>query len=150
MGEHIYKSDDKTLLLYRIIWFPLKHRKKVITEEIGAGLKEICIEICERYEINFVEIGYEEEHVHFLIESVPSNSVEKLIRTIKSITVKELFKIFPEIKLKLWGCNFWTIGYYANTVVQYANEKATRKYAENQGKPKENYKKIYSNQLKLF
>ena len=97
MGVHIYKSHNKTLLLYHLV-FPLKYRKKVITEEIGEGLKEICIEISERYEINFVEIGYEEDHVHFLIQSVPSNSVEKMIRAIKSITAKELFKRFPEIK----------------------------------------------------
>ena len=149
MGVHIYKSHNKTLLLYHLV-FPLKYRKKVITEEIGEGLKEICIEISERYEINFVEIGYEEDHVHFLIQSVPSNSVEKMIRAIKSITAKELFKRFPKIKQKLWGGNFWTSGYYANTVGQYANEEAIRKYVENQGKPKEMYKKIYSNQLTLF
>ena len=113
-------------------------------------MKEICIEISERYEINFVEIGYEEDHVHFLIQRVPLNSVEKMIRAIKSITAKELFKRFPEIKQKLWGGNFWTSGYYANTVGQYANEEAIRKYVENQGKPKEMYKKIYSNQLTLF
>lgn len=135
MGEHIYKSHNKTLLLYHLV-FPLKYRKKVITEEIGEGLKEICIEISERYEINFVEIGYEEDHVHFLIQSVPSNSVEKMIRTIKSITAKELFKRFPEIKQKLWRGNFWTSGYNANTVGQYANEQAIRKYIENQGEPK--------------
>ena len=149
MGVHIYKSHNKTLLLYHLV-FPLKYREKVITEEIGEGLKEICIEISERYEINFVEIGYEEDHVHFLIQSVPSNSVEKMIRAIKSITAKELFKRFLEIKQKLWGGNFWTSGYYANTVGQYANEEAIRKYVENQGKPKEMYKKIYSNQLTLF
>ena len=73
-----------------------------------------------------------------------------MIRAIKSITAKELFKRFPEIKQKLWGGNFWTSGYYANTVGQYANEEAIRKYVENQDKPKEMYKKIYSNQLTLF
>jgi len=63
-------------------------------------LKEICIDIIERCEINFVEIGYEEDHVHFLIQSVPCNSVEQMIRTIKSITGKELFKKFPGIEQK--------------------------------------------------
>jgi putative transposase len=46
--------------------------------------------------------------------------------------------------------NFWTSGYYANTLGQYANEAAIRKYIENQGKPKVTYKKTYSNQLTLF
>jgi REP element-mobilizing transposase RayT len=85
-----------------------------------------------------------------LIQSVPTNSVEKIIKIIKSITAKELFNRFAEIKQKLWGGNFWTSGYYANTVGQYANEDGIRKYFENQGNPKEKYKKIYSNQLILF
>ena len=80
--------------MYHLV-FPLKYTKKVMIEEIGLVLKEIFIEISERYEINFVEIGYEEDDVHFLIQSVPSNSVEKMVSTIKSITVKELFKRFP-------------------------------------------------------
>jgi putative transposase len=87
-------------------FFLFKYRKKIIIEEIGKELKEICIDISERYEINFVEIGYEEDHVHFLTQSVPSNSLEKMIRIIKSITAKELFKRFPGIKQKLWGGNF--------------------------------------------
>jgi len=35
------------------------------------------LEIYERFEINFVEIENEEDHVHFLIQSVPANSIEK-------------------------------------------------------------------------
>ena len=149
MSEHLYKSHNKNLLLYHFVC-PIKYRRKVLTDSVSNSLKEICLGIEDRYEIYFIEIGCDEDHVHFLIQSVPSNSVEKMIRAIKSITAKELFKRFPEIKQKLWGGNFWTSGYYANTVGQYANEEAIRKYVENQGKPKEMYKKIYSNQLTLF
>nr|WP_296437143.1 transposase [Winogradskyella sp.] len=48
MGEHIFKRHNKTLLLYHLV-FPLKYRKSVINEEIGEGLKQICIEISARY-----------------------------------------------------------------------------------------------------
>ena len=58
MGEHITKRHNKTLLLYHIV-FVLKYRRSVITEEIGGGLKEICLQISERFEINFIEIKYE-------------------------------------------------------------------------------------------
>jgi len=68
--NHIYKSHNKTLLLYHIV-FPIKYRRTVIREEVGESLKQICIEISERYKIHFVEIGYEGDHVHFLIQSVP-------------------------------------------------------------------------------
>lgn len=102
MDEHIYKRHNKSLLLYHLV-FPMKYRREVLTKEIGESLKIICIGISERYEIQFVEIGYESDHVHFLVQSVPSISVSKLVTLIKSLSARELFKIHPEIKKILWG-----------------------------------------------
>lgn len=114
-GEHIFKSHNKTLLLYHLV-FPMKYRRKVLNEVSGETLKLICKEISERYEIEFIEIGYESDHVYFLIESVPSLSLSQIVRTIKSLTGRELFRLHPEIKQILWGGNIWTSGFYANTV----------------------------------
>jgi REP element-mobilizing transposase RayT len=127
----------------------MKYRRDIITEEIGISLKDICIEISERYEINFIEIGHESDHVHFLIQSVPTLSIAEITITLKSITAKLLFQRHPEIKAKLWGGNLWTSGYYANTVGQYGNKDVIKKYIENQGKDKA-YKKVYEGQLTLF
>jgi len=148
MSEHIIKRHNKTLLLYHLV-FPLKYRKAVITKEIGGYLKEICLEISERYEVHFIEIGYESNHVHFLVQSVPNYSVSKMIRMLKSITAKQLFQRFPEVKSKLWGGKFWTSGFYVNTVGQYSNEEVIREYVKNQGMEKE-YRKVHTNQLTLF
>ena len=147
MGDHVTKRHNKTLLLYHIVC-PLKYRRDVITNEIGESLKEICLQISERYEIHFIEIGYEPDHVHFLVQSVPTMNVSEITRAIKSITAIQLFQRHPEIKAKLWGGMFWTSGFYANTVGQYGNEEVIRKYIENQGK-QEVYKKVYDGQLTL-
>lgn len=96
-----------------------------------------------------MEIGYESDHVHFLVQSVPKTSVSQIVRTIKSITAREMFRIHPEIKLKLWGGNFWTSGFYANTVGLYAGKEVIREYVKNQGQSKE-YTKVHSQQLSLF
>lgn len=148
MSNHVFKRHNKTLLLYHLV-FPLKYRRKVITDEVGESLKEICLEITERYEVQFVEIGHEPDHVHFLVQSVPNYSVSEMVRMLKSITAKQLFQKHPEIKAILWGGKFWASGYYANTVGQYANEEVIRKYVENQGMEQQ-YKKIHEAQLKLF
>ncbi len=71
MGEHILKRHNKTLLLYHLV-LPLRYRRSVITDEIGEGLKQICIGISERYEVHFAGIGHEPDHVRFLVQSVPS------------------------------------------------------------------------------
>ena len=146
MSEHIYKRHNKSLLLYHIVC-PAKYRRKVFTEKVAETLKEVCIGIDKRYEIHFVEIGVDEEHVHFLVQSVPILSPRDIVQTIKSITGKEIFKRHPEVKDLLWGGNFWTSGYYVNTVGRYGNEEAIATYVKNQGRQ---YEQIYRNQLELF
>lgn len=144
--QHIYKRHNKTLLLYHLV-FPVKYRRKVIIEEISLTIKWVCIEISERYEIQFIEIGTDEDHVHFLIQGLPTMTVEKIVRTIKSITARLVFQQYPQLKKDLWGGNFWTSGYYANTVGQYGNMDVIKKYDENQGKE---YKQVHLEQLKLW
>ena len=78
------------MLLYHLV-FPAKYRRKVSTEEVGERLKEICIEIEKCYEIRFVKIGMEEDHVHFLVQSVQKLAVTRIVTIIKSITAREIF-----------------------------------------------------------
>lgn len=134
--------------MYHLV-FPLKYRKGVLTEESGKTLVSVCEKITERYEIEFIEIGYESDHVHFLVQSVPKMSVSQMVQMIKSIVAREMFRLHPEIKSLLWGGNLWTSGFYANTVGLYASKEVIRKYVQDQGKGQE-YKKIHSGQLKLF
>ena len=92
----------------------------------------MCIEIEERFEIKFLEIGSDYNHVHFLIQSVLILSVKSIVQTIKSITAKELFRLHPVVKRQLWG-QFWSSGYFVNTFGQYANEETIQKYISTQG-----------------
>ena len=96
----------------------------------------------------FIEIGIDGNHVHFLVQGVPTDSPKKLVSAVKSITAKEIFRLHPEVKQLLWGGKFWTSGYYVNTVGQYANEEVIKKYLQNQGVS--DYEKIHSSQLRLF
>ena len=59
-GQHINKRHAKTLLLYHLV-FPVKYRRKVITDVISKTIKDVCIEITERYEMQFLEIGTDED-----------------------------------------------------------------------------------------
>jgi putative transposase len=143
-AEHIYKSHNKSLLLYHLV-FPAKYRKKVFSEEIDETLREVCLEISDRYEINFVEIGTDIDHVHFLVQSVPTLSVTRIVTIIKSITAREVLSQHKDLKKKLWGGNLWTSGFYANTVGMYANQEVIQKYIQNQGRDEE-YIKLHEGQ----
>ncbi len=146
MSDHILKSHNKTCLLYHLVC-PSKYRKKIFTSEVENSLKQICLELSERYEIHFIEIGADQDHIHFLLQSVPTLSPTRIVTIIKSITARQLFTLHPEIRKMLWGGSLWTSGYYINTVGQYANEKIIQNYVKNQGK---DYKSIHQDQLKLF
>lgn len=127
---------------------PAKYRRKVITKEVSETLKNTCIKLGEAYQIHFLEIGTDIDHVHFLIKSVPTLSPSKIAQIVKSITAREIFKIHPEVKQQLYGGQFWTDGFYINTVGQYANKEVIQKYVKNQGK---SYTRLYESvQPSLF
>ncbi|MCJ7531117.1 MAG: IS200/IS605 family transposase [Anaerolineales bacterium] len=149
MSETRRKSHNISILIYHFIC-PAKYRRVVFGDEVEEVLKETCLEIEKRYEIKFIEIGTNGDHVHFLIQSVPMYSAKKIIQVVKSITAREIFEKVPEVKKKLWGGEFWTDGYYVSTVGQRGSEETIRKYVQEQGKEKE-YKQLHHDeQLKLF
>lgn len=95
------------------------------------------MEIEKRWKIYFLEIGMDRDHAHFLVRSVPSYSVTKIVLTLKGVTTREVFKQVPEVRNKLWGGEFWGKGYFVNTVGQYGSEKMIAEYVKNQGRESE-------------
>ncbi len=134
--------------MYHIVC-PAKYRRVVFTPTVDQKLKEICLEIAKRYEITFLEIGADGDHVHFLVQSVPLLSPKEIVQTIKSITAKKIFRACPEVKKKLWGGELWTDGYFISTVGKHGNESVIKQYIENQG-AESRYEQLYKEQLSLF
>jgi len=105
MSKFIHKSHNVSVLLYHLV-FPAKYRRAVFDEDVDRVLSEICLEIEKRYQIKFLEIGTDDDHVHFLIQSVPTYSVTKLVTMIKSLTAREVFKKCPHVKKQLGVASF--------------------------------------------
>ena len=146
MSEYVHKSHNVSVLLYHYVC-PAKFRKNAFTAEVDKVLHEVCEEISNRYEVNFIEIGTDENHVHFLVQSVPTYSPTKIITLLKSITAREIFKRFPELKKEMWGASLWTSGYFVSTVGRHGNEEQIEAYVRNQGKT---YNQIYRGQIAFF
>ena len=127
MSRYLHKSHNVTVLLYHLV-FPAKYRRAVIEATVDQALRDVCLEIEARYQLKFLEIGTDEDHVHFLVQSVPTYSVTKLVTIIKSLTAREVFRRCPEVRKRLWGGEFWTDGYFASTVGRHGNEKAIGAY----------------------
>ena len=110
-------------------------------------LKETCLEISKRFERAFIEIGTDQDHVHFLVQSVPMYSPKRIVQIIKSITAREIFTSCPEVKKKLWGGEFWSDRYFVSTVGQHGNEASIKRYIGGQGSQ---YTQLHREQLRLF
>jgi len=109
MIEYLHKSHNVTVLMYHLV-FPAKYKRVVFDDEVDQVLKDVCLEIERRYEMKFLEIGTDKDHVHFLVQSVSAYSVTKVVRTLKSITAKEVFRRVPKVKRQLWGGRFGQMG----------------------------------------
>jgi len=115
---------------------------------VDEELKDVCLEIEQRYDIKFLEIGTDKDHVHFLVQSVPTYSVKRIVQMIKSLTAREIFRRCPDVKKKLWGGEFWSDGYFASTVGKHGDEAMIGNYVKGQGGQ---YQKLHNDhQLALF
>ena len=148
MSKHIHRSHNVSVLLYHLVC-PAKYRRTVFSANVDKVLRDICLEIAARHELAFLEIGTDRDHVHFLVQALPAYSPTKVVRVIKSLTARELFRRVPAVKKYLWGGEFWSDGYYINTVGRHSSEGEIRRYIALQGRQQE-YSQLHTQQLRLF
>ena len=148
-SEYIHKSHNVSVLLYHFVC-PAKYRKVVLSKAVDESLKDVCFEIEKRYEVHFLEIGTDKNHVHFLVQSVPMQSPTQIIKMLKSITAREIFRRHPEVRTQLWGGEFWSDGYFVNTVSKFGDESTISQYVRDQGLEKEYTVLHKTKQLALF
>jgi putative transposase len=146
MSEYLHKSHNVTVLMYHLV-FPAKYRRAVFDTSVDGVLKEVCLEIESRYQVKFLEIGTDKDHVHFLVQSVPTYTVTRIVTLLKSLTAREIFRRCPQVKKKLWGGEFWTDGYFASTVGKHGDEQMIGKYVKNQGNE---YTKLHEDRQLAF
>lgn len=102
-SSYYHLSHNVSNLVYHFVC-PAKYRRVVVDESVNECIRQTCMGIELRYVwISFFKIGIDKDHVHFLIQSVPSKSPQEIIRVVKSITAKRVFAEHPEGKKKLWG-----------------------------------------------
>jgi putative transposase len=143
-----YAEHHVTRLEYHLVWTP-KYRHPVFKEPQRTVLKQILIKAAYDYDMEITEIEIPPDHIHALIIIPPTISISECFNIIKSISAREFFACFPDIKQKyFWGGKLWSPSYYAETVGK-RNEEAIRKYIKNQLK-KEQGHIIKLKQLKLF
>ncbi len=141
--DELFKSYHKVFKIKYHFVFCIKYRKDLfLNDKYVESVKDICKRLEERYSMKFETIGFDEDHVHFMLESVPKYSTSQIFRLVKSITSMKLFEKHPDLKKELWGGEFWSDGGYVGTVGEGVNAELIRKYIKNQGRNAEQMKII--------
>ena len=135
MKDELQKSAHKVFKIKYHFVFCIKYRKDLfLNKNYVEAVKEICYEMQDRYHMKFETIGFDEDHVHFMLQSVPKYSPFQLFRVVKSVTAIQLFKKHPDLKEELWGGEFWSDGGYVSTVGEGINAEIIRNYIKKQGR----------------
>ena len=140
-------AHSRYIIQYHFVWI-VKYRHNILEgEKIKQKISEIIGGICERYGFKLIQLGTDGNHIHVFVSAPPRFSPSEIVTIIKSISARQLFKEFPEIKKMLWGGEFWGDGFYVGTVGDGTTTEIIKKYIMNQGKETEH--KDF-NQLQLF
>jgi len=141
-SHHVFR------IMYHFVWIP-KYRHKVFREPYRASLKEIINKIGYDYNIEIVELEVPTDHVHMIVKSEPKQCPSKIMQIIKSLSARNFFKLYPDIKKKyFWGRKLWTQSFFVETIGN-ANDEVIRKYVRNQLR-KMDAQEVWSKQLKII
>jgi len=113
-----------------------------LNEEYVLSLRNILLELEKRFNFEFETIGFDEDHLHFMLKSVPSYSPSDVFQVVKSISAKEMFKRYKKLKKEYWGGEFWSDGGYVGTVGEGVNADIIRNYIKKQGRKTDQLKLI--------
>jgi putative transposase len=107
-------------------------------------VKGILQRIAEEYEFNLDIMEVMEDHVHIFVEAPPRYAPSRVVQIMKSITAREVFKQYPELRKQLWAGELWSDGYFVRSVGDKVKADIIRKYIEYQNHENN------SSQLKMF
>ena len=114
---------------YQIVFAP-KYRRKVIYGALRADIGKILRKLCEERKVELIEGELCPDHVHMLVSIPPYLSVAQFVGYLKSKSALMIFDRHANLKYKYGRRNFWSRGYFVDTVGK--NEKVIREYIRNQ------------------
>lgn len=92
--------------------FVTKYRRDVLTLEMGETLQEVFVETCAQMDCELMEYGFEDDHVHLMVQAHPKLAISNLVGKLKGKSSYVLRRQYwNQVKKKLWGKTFWSPSY---------------------------------------
>lgn len=101
----------------------IKYRHKILQGGIEKRLKELVLNVAEKFGIEILEQECDKDHIHILFSCPPSVSPSRFVNSLKSVTSRILRKEYHEyLKQYLWNGKFWSDSYFIASVGQVTLE----------------------------
>jgi len=134
MNETEMMSASHAVYSLRLhIVFVTKYRRKTLTPELLAALREAFADILADWRCTLIEFGGEADHVHLLVGIHPALNISILINNLKSASARRMRNRFADHLRKFyWKPYFWHRAYYVGSV-GHASLETVKRYVEAQG-----------------
>jgi len=119
---------------YHLVWC-VKYRHKVLVGKVEDDIKKLLHAIALEHDVIICEMETDEDHIHLLVECKPQHYLPDIMKSLKGVSARLLFKLHPELKSRLWGGHLWNPGYFVATVSENTEEQI-RNYIQNQQRDK--------------
>ena len=113
---------------YHVVWC-VKYRKKLLTGDIEARLKQIVSEVAIDVQAEIIEMETDRDHIHLLISCDPQFGIHKVVKRMKGRSSRLLRSEFAILRSRL--PSLWTNSYFVSTVGGVSLE-VVKRYIENQ------------------
>ena len=130
MSKYWKGAHTRHRVMYHIVWIP-KYRKRVLKGAIASRIEELIQECADVYRWRVDEINIQPDHVHILIQLRLDISISRAVQLLKGKSSRIIRKEFPSLEEFYWGSNFWSEGFFVETVGQ-VSEAAIKQYIQNQ------------------
>lgn len=131
--QPVKSSSHAVYSLKLHIVFVTKYRRKTLTPDLLAYLREAFAEILADWRCTLVEFGGEADHVHLLANIHPALNISTLINNLKTASARRARNRFAEhLNLFYWKPYFWHRAYYVGSIGG-ATLETVRRYVESQG-----------------
>ena len=125
---------DTALQSWQHCEFKVKYCHPIFDDEIyREGMRVLLLEAAYNYEIQIGEMGFDNNHVHFMAD-ICLYSRPEVAKLLRGYTAKKFFEFFPECKKKyFWDSGFWNPSYYIGSpknVQNTINYIRKQKYGE--------------------
>lgn len=115
---------------YHIVWC-VKYRKKILTASLEKRLRVILDEYAAEHGFTIEEFNTDLDHVHLLIAASPQVYIPDIMKGMKGVSARLMFKSFPYLQKKLWGGHLWNPSYFIATVSDHTEDQI-RRYIQDQ------------------